>query len=451
MRTMTVLTLIVIAGLLTCSPAEAQSAYVQRLISEAANRWNLDEALLSAVLKTETDFNADYKHSQGHVMGMGKLSKTGAGVVRSLISSGRYDAQLRRYPSLKTKLKAMQQSDAMDAQLAVEATALLLSVAYENNGGDLAATLAEYKKGASVAESVRKKGLDSPLLSSALKHYINSALDAQQASSDAGLGGGPVTSEAVTEDEGPVEISKPSAETSLDSDDLRKLWWTRFEAHTRPIRNGRKVGVAKQHDPSWISPLIEKAAKRWGVDANLVRALIQKESKFDPQAISYTGALGLGQFTGICRKSVRLAMTKDRFLNKFDTKDSDDMKIRWALKTFGDGQCMTPVFAVEAVALYLSKKMTDYKALAKKSYKSASEQAILEAVLTHYNAGGAMAREVLKHGSHAKAKAEGVLTGSQAKVYAPRLLKYYKQFKAGRFNPEVKSQGAAGALRGLGS
>ncbi len=54
--------------------------------------------------------------------------------------------------------------------------------------------------------------------------------------------------------------------------------------------------LARKHDrASRYDPLIEKYAKKFRVDATLVRAVIQVESDFDPMCVSRKGARGLMQ------------------------------------------------------------------------------------------------------------------------------------------------------------
>ena len=54
--------------------------------------------------------------------------------------------------------------------------------------------------------------------------------------------------------------------------------------------------LSKRHDRrSQYDPIIERYAARYGVDATLVRAVIQVESNFNPLCVSHKGARGLMQ------------------------------------------------------------------------------------------------------------------------------------------------------------
>jgi soluble lytic murein transglycosylase-like protein len=61
-----------------------------------------------------------------------------------------------------------------------------------------------------------------------------------------------------------------------------------------PTRFSRHLAQA-QSVPADYQPMIERAARHWGVPADLITAVIQQESGFDPNATSPAGAQGLMQ------------------------------------------------------------------------------------------------------------------------------------------------------------
>jgi soluble lytic murein transglycosylase-like protein len=77
--------------------------------------------------------------------------------------------------------------------------------------------------------------------------------------------------------------------------DGRKIIYNVGEA-PRGTKGSDLTWLAKRHDrPSKYDAIIERYADKYGVDATLVRAVIQVESNFNPQCVSNKGARGLMQ------------------------------------------------------------------------------------------------------------------------------------------------------------
>lgn len=66
-------------------------------------------------------------------------------------------------------------------------------------------------------------------------------------------------------------------------------------ARTARANSTALIPVDKAKLMSMININIDSASKKYGIDPNLVRAVIQQESSFNPNSLSHTGAQGLMQ------------------------------------------------------------------------------------------------------------------------------------------------------------
>lgn len=162
-----------------------------------------------------------------------------------------------------------------------------------------------------------------------------------------------------------------------------------------------------------VRPYIEKHADKFNLDPNLIRALITQESRFKAEAVSPTGAYGLGQFTGIGARQVQ---------NIADMSDCPDAE---GLEFFEKRDASDPDIGIKAICATLwwlfNKKYPSSKVPDKKVQ--------LEAVLTFYNSGGRPAALVIRHGGHDKAiphiNALPANQRSQSVKYAPEVALWY--------------------------
>lgn len=154
---------------------------------------------------------------------------------------------------------------------------------------------------------------------------------------------------------------------------------------------------------------VNSYAKTFGLDSDLVRALITQESRFIADARSSTGAFGYGQFTNIAAKQVQMiaAMTP----------------LASDLKDFSKSQASNPEKGIKAACATLWW-------LLNKKYPSVEDKKIqLEACLTFYNAGGKAAGLVVTHGGHSRAlpflKQLAPSERAQSDHYAPEVSEWY--------------------------
>jgi len=77
----------------------------------------------------------------------------------------------------------------------------------------------------------------------------------------------------------------------------------------------------KAPNPEAMDKVIDAAAQRHGVDANLVRAVVRVESNFNPRAVSSKGAMGLMQLMPYTAKSLNVG-------NAFDPNQNVDAGVR---------------------------------------------------------------------------------------------------------------------------
>jgi len=131
--------------------------------------------------------------------------------------------------------------------------------------------------------------------------------------------------------------------------------------------DGRLVLAAPLHRSNWqldarrreIDPLIEAAAHEFGLDADLLRAVVEVESRFDPSAISPRGAIGLMQVMPSTAASLGLSRpeqallepranlrTGARYLRQLSLQFAGSTELVLAAYNAGEGSVLRNGFAV---------------------------------------------------------------------------------------------------------
>lgn len=109
---------------------------------------------------------------------------------------------------------------------------------------------------------------------------------------------------------------------------------TRFKVFMRDLKKDKelrtKLKIASTVNPAEFEQLIKNCSQKYGVNINLVKAVIQAESGYNPNAVSKKGASGLMQLMPGTAKSLKVA---DRF-NPKDNVEGGVKYLRFLLDTF---------------------------------------------------------------------------------------------------------------------
>jgi hypothetical protein len=114
-----------------------------------------------------------------------------------------------------------------------------------------------------------------------------------------------------------------ASEKNVDADSLSK-------GILKRAKNGASVKAANgASDPGdKYKKMLEEAAKKYGVDYNVLKRLVTQESNFSPKAVSSRGAIGLMQFTPETAKQYGISKEKLKSTKDDDVKDVVDAAVK---------------------------------------------------------------------------------------------------------------------------
>lgn len=128
--------------------------------------------------------------------------------------------------------------------------------------------------------------------------------------------------------------------------------------------------TASENGSQWLDPVIAKAAKRYGVEVGLIKAVIKAESNFNPNAVSHAGAQGLMQLMPATARSLGVrdsfnpeqnVMAGTRFLRDLLDRYNGNIDSALAAYNWGPGN-------VDKRPHHLPRETRDYLARVKQLY-----------------------------------------------------------------------------------
>ena len=158
---------------------------------------------------------------------------------------------------------------------------------------------------------------------------------------------------------------------------LLMLAWHSISLHAMAAEEQIRNAAANKR---LYTPLIDSAAKRYGVDSALLHALIKVESNYDPNAVSHAGAIGLMQLMPETAAGYGVESREELF---------------------------DPATNLDAGTRHLKRLLRKYKNIS--------------LALTAYNAG---------EGSAVRFRRSGAYT--ETRKYVVRVIRYYQRYKGGK-------------------